>query len=84
VLITIAEYRTGKQRLTVTASSSIANGTPVLSLAGYGPNGTSLQMPYVGGGLYTVILTGVAQPDTVTVNSNLGGTRTSALTKVRL
>ncbi len=81
--ITVAEYRIGQQRLTVNATSSILDGTPVLTLAGYGPNGTGVQMAYQGNGLYILILSGVAQPATVTVNSSFGGTRTSALTKVR-
>ncbi len=83
VNITIAEYRIGQQRLTVNATSSIVNGTPVLTLAGYGVNGAGVQMAYQGNGLYIVVLTGVAQPATVTVNSSFGGTRTSALTKLR-
>ena len=83
VNITIAEYRIGQQRLTINATSSIVDGTPVLTLAGYGPNGTGVQMTYLGNGLYSVVLTGVAQPATVTVNSSFGGTRTSSLTKLR-
>jgi hypothetical protein len=84
VVISVAEYRIGKQRLTVTAASSITDGTPILTLVGFGPNGTGIQMPFAGGGLYTVILTGVPQPGSVTVNSSLGGSQNSPLTKVRL
>jgi hypothetical protein len=84
VIITIAEYRTGKQRLTVTATSSIPDGTPILTLVGYGPNGIGIPMPFLGGGLYTVILTGVPIPASVTVTSSLGGSNTSALTAIRL
>ena len=83
VNITVAEYRTGNQRLTVNATSSILDGTPVLTLMGYGVNGTGVQMTYQGNGLYLVVLSGVSQPATVTVNSSFGGTRTSALTKLR-
>ena len=83
VTITIAEYRAAQQRLTVTASSSITDGTPVLTLLGYGPNGAGVTMPFQGGGLYTVILSGVTQPATVSVSSSLGGSATSALTKIR-
>ncbi|MCX6549042.1 MAG: hypothetical protein NTW40_13530 [Acidobacteria bacterium] len=83
VNITIAEYRTGQQRLTVNATSSIVDGTPALTLMGYGVNGAGVPMTYQGNGLYIVVLTGVAQPATVTVNSTFGGTRTSALTKLR-
>lgn len=84
VNITIAEYRISQQRLTVNATSSIVDGTPVLTLAGYGPNGAGVQMTYQGNGLYIVVLSGVAQPATVTVNSSFGGTKTSGLTKLRL
>ena len=55
----------------------------MLSLLGYGVNGTALPMTYQGNGLYIVILSGVSQPATVTVTSSFGGTRTSALTKLR-
>jgi len=81
VTITVAEYRVSQQRLTVTASSSVVDGTPVLTLLGFGTNG--VVMPFVGGGLYTVVLSGVAQPATVTVSSSLGGIKTSALTRIR-
>ncbi len=84
VIITVVEYRTVKQRLTVTATSSVTDGGPILTLMGFGPNGTGIQMPFLGGGVYTVILTGVAQPGTVTVNSSLGGSGTSPVTRIRL
>jgi len=83
VIITVAEYRTGQQRLTVSATSSIVDGTPILKLMGFGVNGSGVVMAYQGGGLYTVVLSGVAQPASVTVNSSLGGTATSGLTKLR-
>jgi len=83
VIITIAEYRLAQQRLTINATSTIADGSPVLTLLGYGPNKAGVPMTYVGGGLYTVILTGVAQPDSVTVSSSFGGTATSGLTRIR-
>jgi hypothetical protein len=83
VIITVAEYRFGKTRLTVTATSSITDGTPFLSLAGYGSNGTGLQMQFLGGGVYTAIVNGVLQPETVTVNSSLGGSQTSPLLTIR-
>ncbi len=83
VVITVAEYRTSKARLTVTASSSVTDGTPVLMLMGYGVNGGGVPMSFVGGGLYTVVLSGVPQPATVRVDSSLGGTQTSPLTRVR-
>jgi hypothetical protein len=83
VNITVAEYRIGQQRLTVNATSSILDGTPVLTLMGFGVNGAGVPMAYQGNGLYLVVLSGVGQPATVTVNSSFGGTRTSALTKLR-
>jgi len=83
VIITVAEYRIGKARLTVTATSSITDGTPVLTLMGFGVNGSGVPMDFLGGGVYTVVLTGVPQPATVRVNSSLGGTQTSPLTKIR-
>jgi hypothetical protein len=83
VIITVAEYRTGKSRLTVTAASSITDGTPILKLMGYGVNGSGVEMGFLGGGVYTVVLTGVPQPATVRVDSSLGGTQTSPLTRVR-
>lgn len=83
VIITVAEYRIGNQRLTVSATSSVVDGTPILKLMGYGVNGSGVQMSYLGGGLYQVVLNGVAQPATVTVASSLGGTATSGLTKLR-
>jgi hypothetical protein len=42
-----------------------------------------VKLPFLGGGLYTVILTGVGQPDAVTVTSSFGGTATSPLTRLR-
>jgi hypothetical protein len=81
--ITVAEYRIGQQRLTVNATSSILDGTPVLTLMGFGVNGGGVPMAYQGNGLYLVVLSGVGQPATVTVTSSFGGTKTSALTKLR-
>ncbi len=83
VIITLAEYRLAQQRLTINATSNIADGSPVLTLQGYGPNKAGVPMTYTGGGIYTVILTGVAQPDSVIVTSSFGGTATSGLTRLR-
>jgi hypothetical protein len=83
LIFTVVEYRQSKQRLTITVSSSITDGTPVLSLTGYVVNFVNVpfvppvQIPFVGGGLYTVVLTGVPQPDSVTVHSSFGGSATS-------
>jgi hypothetical protein len=83
VIITLAEYRLAQQRLTINATSNIADGSPVLTVQGYGPNKVGVPMTYAGGGLYTLVLTGVAQPDSVTVTSSFGGTATSGLTRIR-
>jgi hypothetical protein len=83
LVFTVVEYRFGKTRLTVTCTSSITDGTPVLTLMGYGVNGAGVPMQFLGGGVYTAVLTGVPQPDSVTVNSSLGGTATSPLLVIR-
>jgi len=83
VTITVAEYRIGQQRLTVTAASSIVDGTPVLTLLGFGPNNSGVVMPYLGGGIYTLVLTGVPQPANVSVRSSFGGSASSGLTRLR-
>jgi len=83
VAFTAVVYRIGKQRLDVTATSSVTDGTPILTLMGFGVNGTGIPMPFAGGGTYTVILIGVPQPNSVTVNSSLGGTATSPILTLR-
>ena len=83
VTITGAEYRTGQQRLIITATSSVLDGTPVLMLQGYGPNNAGAQLITTGGGIYTLTLNGVPQPTTVTVTSTFGGSATSPLTRLR-
>ncbi len=83
VIITASEYRTSKARLTVTATSSVTDGTPVLKLMGYGVNGSGVVMDFIGGGTYTTVIVGVPQPATVTVNSSLGGTQTAPIQRVR-
>jgi len=83
VAFTAVVYRVGKQRLDVTATSSVTDGTPILTLMGYGVNGTGIPMPFAGGGTYTVILIGVTQPATVTVHSSLGGAATSPILTLR-
>jgi hypothetical protein len=80
---TVVEYRFGKTRLTVTCRSSITDGTPVLTLMGYGVNGAGVPMSFLGAGLYSAVLAGVPQPDSVTVNSSLGGTATSPVLTIR-
>jgi hypothetical protein len=81
VKITLVEYRVGQQRVTVNASSSVGNGTPILTLRGAGPS--AVTMTSLGGGLYTALVVGVPQPATVTVTSDLGGSDTSDVTLVR-
>jgi hypothetical protein len=91
LVVTIVEYRIFKQRLTVTATSSVLDGSSALFFTAFDFNGVpipgmpagGLPMPFLGGGLYTAIVTGVQQPATVTVTSSLGGSASSGLTKLR-
>jgi len=76
VIITAVEYRTQKQRLTVNVTDSFISPTLVLTLKGQ-LNWTDTPMQNLGGGLYQLVLVGVAQPSTVTVVSGLGGTATA-------
>jgi PKD repeat protein len=87
VTITGVEYRIGKQRLTIDATSSVVSPTVTLALqafataAGLKPGGT---LTNLGGGVYQLILVGVPQPsNTVTVTSTAGGTATSGITRLR-
>jgi len=83
VRITAVQYQTSAAKLTVTATSSILDGTAVLSLVGYGQGGTDLVMTNLGGGNYTVVVVGVPQPaNLVTVNSSAGGTASSFVTQL--
>jgi hypothetical protein len=83
VAITAATYRISKQRLDLTATSSIGTATPalapVLSLVGFGNNGTDLPLSFAGG-TYTTIVQGIAPPLSVTVTSSAGGSATSPVT----
>ncbi len=83
VAITTVTYRVSKQRLDITATSSIGTATPtlapVLSLVGFGPNGTDLPMAFAGG-TYTVTVNGIPEPATVTVTGSAGGSATSPVT----
>ncbi len=83
VAITGVIYRISKQRLDVTATSSIATASPTLAptlvLKGFGLNGTDLPMAFAGG-TYTVTIQGIAEPLTVTVTSSAGGSATSPVT----
>ncbi|HET9555391.1 MAG TPA: hypothetical protein VFP50_20670 [Anaeromyxobacteraceae bacterium] len=91
VTITSVVYRTGAQRLTVTATSSApANSGVTMSLhiGTPAPAGTTVQMTSLGGTplTFTATLTGTPNPDPtggVTVTSSLGGTATSLVTRLR-
>jgi PKD domain len=86
VAITGVVYAISKQRLTVTATSAIATASPtlapVLSLVGFGPNGTNLQMAFAAP-TYTVIVSGVAQPASVTVTGSAGGSASSPVLTIK-
>jgi hypothetical protein len=80
IVPTLIEYRTSKQRLTVTASDSITTlPGPTLTMTAYsGPNATGTPsipavMTNTGGGVFTVIQVGVAQPASVKITSSSGG-----------
>jgi len=82
IRITVVEYRVGQQRLVVNVTDSNTTGAVQLFLQGYGPTG-SVPMTNLGGGLYAVTLSGVPQPISVTVTSNLGATASSGVTRLR-
>jgi len=95
VTITTAAYRTGKQRLDLTATSSVISPTVVLTLQPYVTNtGTTFTPPNgtftnTGGGIYTITLVGAPEPKIppatpLTVKSNLGGiSAPTALTSIK-
>ena len=77
VIVTSVEYRTGKSRLTVNATDNVVSPTLRLFLeAQPAINLPRTQMQNLGGGLYQLIFTGVGQPTSVTVTSDLGGVGT--------
>jgi hypothetical protein len=79
VSIVSAVYRAGKQRLTVTATSSYPSAKLFLKDPAGGPD---VQMfPGVGG--LVVDLVGVPPPLSATVVSSVGGSATSAITRLR-
>ncbi|HEX7487745.1 MAG TPA: PKD domain-containing protein, partial [Anaeromyxobacteraceae bacterium] len=80
VTILTVVYRVSKQRLDVTATSS--NPNAILTLKGFNGGPDQLFQPGAGG-VPTVILIGVGEPLSVTVVSNLGGSNTSPVTRVR-
>ncbi|MBZ5555019.1 MAG: hypothetical protein LAO21_20070 [Acidobacteriia bacterium] len=99
VIITSAVYRTSKQRLDMTASSSVVSPNIILTLQPYlTAQGTTFDpkslggganvFTNTGGGLYTLTLVGAPEPAVppatpLIVTSNIGGRATSALTLIR-
>ncbi|MGO4579000.1 hypothetical protein AB4Z48_23415 [Cupriavidus sp. 2TAF22] len=93
--ITVAEYRISRQRLDVTAVSSVASPKVVLTLQPYRTTSGRLFDPATmgntmtnnGGGNYTLSLVGAPQPgpgEGLVVKSNLGGSSPpTPLTRVR-
>ena len=97
VAITNAEFRTGKQRLIITASSSVISPSVVLKLQPYVTTTGSTFNPASsgvdtftngGGGLYTITIVGAPMPGpgpVLVVRSNLGGVSPAhALDRIRL
>jgi K319-like protein len=85
VSISLVEYRTTKSRLTVDATSSASPGAKLTMQAFDGsgnPQGPPQNMPWTGA-LYEVILVGAAQPTTIRVTSDNGGSATSGITRLR-
>ncbi|MGO4330882.1 hypothetical protein AB4Z48_23405 [Cupriavidus sp. 2TAF22] len=97
VTVTTAEYRTSKQRLDLTVTSSIVNPNLVLTLQPYrtttgalfDPGTLGATLANTGGGTYTLVLVGAPQPAAppatpLTVKSSIGGTSPqTALTRIR-
>ena len=97
VVITSAEYRTGKQRLILNATSSVVSPNVVLTLLPYvttagttfDPTALGATFTNNGGGLYILTLVGAPEPAVppatpLVVTSNLGGrSAPSALTRIR-
>jgi hypothetical protein len=97
VTITVAEYRTSKQRLDLTVTSSIVNPNLILTLqpykttsgATFDPSALGATLANTGGGTYTLVLVGAPQPAAppatpLTVKSSIGGSSAqTALTRIR-
>jgi hypothetical protein len=99
ITITSAEYRTGKQRLVINATSSVISPNVVLRLSPYKaidgvtydlcPPGPGCTFTNNGGGLYLLDLVGVPEPAVppatpLVVTSSLGGVSpASGLTRIR-
>ncbi|MFL5301210.1 MAG: PKD domain-containing protein [Anaeromyxobacteraceae bacterium] len=80
ITILSAVYRVGKARLTVTARSTAPGA--VLSIKDQPTLGTNTELSLLAG-ILTVDLVGVTEPFDVTVVSNLGGSATAPLTRIR-
>ncbi|CAG9240597.1 PKD domain-containing protein [Paraburkholderia caribensis] len=97
VTITAAVYRTSKQRLDLTVTSSIVNPNLTLTLQPYqtalgttfDPSSLGATLTNTGGGTYTLTLVGAPQPTApparpLVVKSSIGGTSpATALTNLR-
>ncbi len=97
VIITSAVYRISKQRLDLTASSSVISPNVILTLQPYLTKSGTIFDPRTlgsnlftnnGGGLYVMTLVGAPEPaippaTPLTATSNLGGSGSSGLTLIR-
>jgi len=91
VTFTNAEYRTGKQRLILTAASNVPAAIlklqPYITTTGSTFNPATLGDTFTaGGGIWTLTLVGAPQPEagpSLTVRSNLGGSASRALDRIR-
>jgi hypothetical protein len=92
VAISLVEYRTAKQRLTVDATSSTQGVAGVLaaklSMQAFDATGKTIGKPQAMPfnttlGLYEVIVVGSVKPASVTVTSSYGGTASSGITLLR-
>jgi len=88
VTISLVEYRIAKQRLQVdAASSALPTGTAIMTMqafdANHKPLGPPQNQPYIGAGVYSVVVVGAVQPASVTVTSDHGGSVSSGITKLR-
>ncbi|MFL5406717.1 MAG: hypothetical protein ACJ79O_12750 [Myxococcales bacterium] len=93
VRVTAAQYRLGKQRLDITATSTVVSPNVVLTLQPYlTSTGTTFTpaatFTNTGGGIYTITLVGAPQPAAsparpIVVTSNLNGTSAPSAITVR-
>jgi len=96
IIVTSAVYRTTKQRLVITATSSVVSPNVILTLQPFLTTGGTIFDPTAlgntftntGGGLYTLTLVGAPEaavpPATpLRITSNLGGSAISGLTLIR-